>query len=81
MTDGTGPERTCRYEPEMYAVRIEEDGTEIVTDEPDDECECFVCSECSYCMMFGADSGWFGTEPPYKAHFRYCPGCGARVVE
>lgn len=74
MTDGTGPERTCRYEPEMYAVRIEEDGTEIVTDEPDDKCGCFVCSECSYCMMFG-------TEPPYKAHFRYCPGFGARVVE
>lgn len=31
-------------------------------------------------MLFG-DTGWFGTEPPYAPTFKFCPECGARVVQ
>ena len=80
MTDGTGLERTCRYLPEAYEIWFDENDVEHETDVASQECGCFYCTACGYAMMFGPE-GWFGEDPPYKAHFRYCPGCGARVVE
>lgn len=72
------PERTCRYVPELCMTVIDEDGHEVETDEPHEECDVFYCSYCGYEMRFGPE-GWFDEEPPYKPYFLYCPGCGARV--
>lgn len=49
------------------------------TDDTDEDCGYFVCSNCGMVMMYG-DEGWFETEPPYRPSFNYCPHCGARVV-
>lgn len=72
-------ERTCRYVTEITDTRFDENGEEIETGDPADNCDCFECSECGFPMMYG-DDGWFEMEPPYKARFNFCPNCGARVM-
>ena len=83
------PERTCHFEPDVIEVLLDEDGNEILdadgneieTGEPAEDCSAFECSECGYPMIFDPDIGWFDYWSPYKPHFKYCPNCGAKVVE
>lgn len=70
---------TCTFDPEEYATRWDEADVEHETDDTDEDCAYFVCSNCGMVMMYG-DEGWFETEPPYRPSFNYCPHCGARVV-
>lgn len=73
-------ERACRYEPEEFAFRIDEEGNEIDdVYEPSEDCSAFVCSECGGSMLYGYDMGWFDDKPPYKPYFSFCPYCGSRV--
>lgn len=79
------PERTCVFEPEIKDYDYDDDGNEIETDDPAENCDCFECSKCGYPMLYDVnewyDGGWFDLEPPYSPHFKYCPNCGAKVVE
>ena len=83
------PERTCHFEPDVIEVLLDEDGNEILdadgneieTGEPAEDCSAFECSECGYPMIFDPDIGWFDYWSPYKPHFKYCPNCGARVIQ
>lgn len=82
-------ERTCHFEPDVIEVLLDEDGNEILdadgneieTGEPAEDCSAFECSECGYPMLYDPDIGWFDYCEPYKPHFKYCPNCGAKVVE
>lgn len=82
------PERTCHFEPDVIEVLLDEDGNEILdadgneieTGEPAEDCSAFECSECGYPMIFDPDIGWFDYWSPYKPHFKYCPNCGAKVI-
>ncbi len=74
-------QETCTYEPSEFATRFDENDEEVETYEPSEDCGSFECSACGFDMLFGYDMGWFDEEPPYKPHFKYCPNCGARVLE
>lgn len=72
-------ELTCTFAPDEYATRWDENDVEHETEDPDEYCTYFVCSNCGGLMAYG-DDGWFETEPPYRPLFNFCPHCGARVV-
>lgn len=74
------PRKYCSFVPEEYEVRFDSNGDEFETANPSEYCDCFVCSECGYPMMYG-DMGWFETEYPYKPNFKFCPWCGSKVVD
>ena len=74
------PQETCTYRPTEVATCFDENDVEIETNEPSEDCGTFICSSCGFEMLFGYDMGWFEEEPPYKPYFKFCPGCGARVV-
>ena len=74
-------QEVCCYVPEELKTVYDEEGNEVETFEPDDDCEVFGCSACGNPMMFSRDGdGWFDEVPPYKPRFSYCPNCGARVT-
>lgn len=72
--------KTCHFEPDSVASWFDDDDVEHEADEPAEDCDCFICSNCGGLMMYG-DGGWFDMERPHRPNFGYCPYCGARVIE
>lgn len=79
------PESTCHYEPEIKDYDYDDEGNEVEVDAPAENCDYFECSECGFLMLYDGNDrfggGWFDTEPPYSPRFKYCPNCGAKVVD
>jgi DNA-directed RNA polymerase subunit RPC12/RpoP len=77
------PDRECEYVPAVFDTEWDEHDRELTIGRPSNECDAFICSECSNELMFdwGGDYSWFEPKYPYKPRgLRYCPGCGARVL-
>lgn len=81
-------QKTCHFIPEVMWSYEDEDGNEIDSElmSPFDDCGAADCSACGGAMITG-DCGWFDEEEQLNGgiklipKFKYCPYCGAKVVQ